>query len=136
MIPLIAAFLAMGVPLAPVMAFWLASPLMDPSMFALTTGVLGLEFAVAKTLIALGMGVLGGTVVHLIVRAGGLRDPLREGVGNGGCQGPQPQTTRLGLLARPRPPDEFRTEGTRFLFLRAGVCCAGPVGIPRWSRAP
>ena len=62
-IPLIAAFLAMGVPLAPVMAFWLASPLMDPSMFALTTGVLGLEFAVAKTLIALGMGVLGGTVV-------------------------------------------------------------------------
>ncbi|MFW5835301.1 MAG: permease, partial [Pseudomonadota bacterium] len=30
-IPLIAALLAMGVPLAPVMAFWLASPLMDPS---------------------------------------------------------------------------------------------------------
>ena len=32
-IPLIAALLSMGVPLAPVMAFWLASPLMDPSMF-------------------------------------------------------------------------------------------------------
>ncbi|MEM6665971.1 MAG: permease, partial [Pseudomonadota bacterium] len=30
-IPLIAALLAMGVPLAPVMAFWLASPLMDPT---------------------------------------------------------------------------------------------------------
>jgi uncharacterized membrane protein YraQ (UPF0718 family) len=35
-IPLIAALLFMGVPLAPVMAFWLASPLMDPSMFVLT----------------------------------------------------------------------------------------------------
>ena len=39
-IPLIAALLAMGVPLAPVMAFWLASPLMDPSMFFLTAGTL------------------------------------------------------------------------------------------------
>ncbi|MEC7468069.1 MAG: permease, partial [SAR324 cluster bacterium] len=34
-IPLIAALLSMGVPLAPVMAFWLSSPLMDPSMFFL-----------------------------------------------------------------------------------------------------
>jgi uncharacterized membrane protein YraQ (UPF0718 family) len=40
-IPLIAALLTMGVPLAPVMAFWLASPLMDPSMFILTAGTLG-----------------------------------------------------------------------------------------------
>ena len=29
-IPLIAALLSMGVPLAPVIAFWLSSPLMDP----------------------------------------------------------------------------------------------------------
>jgi uncharacterized membrane protein YraQ (UPF0718 family) len=35
-IPLIAALLAMGVPLAPVMAFWLASPVMDPAMFVMT----------------------------------------------------------------------------------------------------
>ena len=39
-IPVIAALLAMGVPLAPVMAFWLASPLMDPSMFFVTAGTL------------------------------------------------------------------------------------------------
>ncbi|WP_372922722.1 permease, partial [Roseovarius sp.] len=56
-IPLIAALLAMGVPLSAVMAFWLASPVMDPSMFVLTTGVLGLEFAVAKTLAAIGLGM-------------------------------------------------------------------------------
>ncbi|GAW34559.1 putative permease [Roseovarius sp. A-2] len=86
-IPLIAALLAMGVPLSAVMAFWLASPVMDPSMFVLTTGVLGLEFALAKTLAAVGLGVLGGTVVHVMSRAGGLSDPLREGIGNGGCGG-------------------------------------------------
>jgi uncharacterized membrane protein YraQ (UPF0718 family) len=120
-IPLIAAFLAMGVPLAPVMAFWLASPLMDPSMFALTTGVLGLEFAVAKTLIALGMGVLGGTVVHMVVRAGGLTDPLRDGVGNGGCGGAKARNPKPPVWAfwtDPARLTKFRTEGTRtFLFL-------------------
>lgn len=86
-IPLIAALLAMGVPLSAVMAFWLASPVMDPSMFVLTSGVLGLEFAVAKLLAALGLGMFGGTVVHLLSSAGGLSDPLREGIGNGGCGG-------------------------------------------------
>lgn len=84
-IPLIAALLAMGVPLSAVMAFWLASPVMDPSMFLLTSGVLGAEFAVAKTLAAVGLGVFGGLVVLAVSGMGGLQDPLREGVGNGGC---------------------------------------------------
>ena len=84
-IPLIAALLAMGVPLAPVMAFWLASPLMDPQMFFLTMGALGLPFAVGKTLAALGIGLFGGFATLTLQRAGGFKMPLREGVGNGGC---------------------------------------------------
>ncbi|KPQ05718.1 MAG: putative permease [Rhodobacteraceae bacterium HLUCCA12] len=86
-IPLIAALLAMGVPLSAVMAFWLASPIMDPSMFLLTAGVLDLEFAVAKTVAAIGLGLFGGFVVHLAMRDGAFADPLREGIGNGGCGG-------------------------------------------------
>lgn len=86
-IPLIAALLAMGVPLSAVMAFWLASPIMDPSMFVLTAGVLDLEFAVAKTLAAIGLGVFGGAVVHLMTKGGAFDDPLRDGIGNGGCGG-------------------------------------------------
>ena len=86
-IPLIAALLAMGVPLSAVMAFWLASPLMDPSMFVLTAGVLGFDFAVAKTIVAFGLGIFGGLVVHILARGGGLSDPLRDGIGNGGCGG-------------------------------------------------
>jgi uncharacterized membrane protein YraQ (UPF0718 family) len=86
-IPLIAALLAMGVPLSAVMAFWLASPIMDPSMFVLTAGVLDLEFAVAKTLAAIGLGVVGGLVVHLLMRGGAFANPLRDGIGNGGCGG-------------------------------------------------
>ncbi|MBZ0130423.1 MAG: permease [Rhodobacteraceae bacterium] len=86
-IPLIAALLAMGVPLSAVMAFWLASPVMDPSMFILTSGVLGTGFAIAKTLSAVGLGIMGGLVVYLLAKGGGLADPLRDGIGNGGCGG-------------------------------------------------
>ncbi len=86
-IPLIAALLAMGVPLSAVMAFWLASPIMDPSMFFLTAGVLGAEFAVAKTFAAVGLGIFGGVVVYMLSKGGALNDPLREGIGNGGCGG-------------------------------------------------
>jgi uncharacterized membrane protein YraQ (UPF0718 family) len=67
------------------MAFWLASPITDPSMFVLTAGVLDLEFAVAKTVAAIGLGIFGGLVVHVLSRGGALADPLREGIGNGGC---------------------------------------------------
>ncbi len=84
-IPIIAALLAMGVPLSAVMAFWLASPLMDPTMFAMTTGILGWEFAVAKTAAAAGIGMGGGYLTMALGRTGVLANPLREGVGNGGC---------------------------------------------------
>ena len=86
-IPLIAALLTMGVPLAPVMAFWLASPVIDPSMFALTSGVLGFDFALAKTIAAISLGLFGGFSVHVLAKAGWLTDTLREGVGNGSCGG-------------------------------------------------
>lgn len=84
-IPLIAALLVMGVPLSGVMAFWLASPVIDPSMFILTSGLLSFEFAVAKTLAAVGLGLFGGYVTYFLMRSGYFSDPLRPEVGNGGC---------------------------------------------------
>jgi uncharacterized protein len=89
-IPLVAALLTMGVPLAPVMAFWLSSPLMDPSMFIITAATLGTGFAVAKTAAAIGIGLLGGYGVLALQGAGLLTGlPLREGIGSGGCGGAQ-----------------------------------------------
>jgi uncharacterized membrane protein YraQ (UPF0718 family) len=105
-IPLIAALLTMGVPLSAVMAFWLASPIMDPSMFVLTAGVLGTEFAIAKTLAAIGIGMLGGAVTYWMVRSGSLAAPLRDGVGNGGCGGATVRVTKEVVW-------RFWTEGPR-----------------------
>jgi uncharacterized membrane protein YraQ (UPF0718 family) len=81
-IPLIAALLGAGVPLAPVMAFWIASPIMDPEMFVLTAAGIGTGFAVAKTLAAIAMGLLAGFAVLAIQRFGGLAAPLRSGPGS------------------------------------------------------
>jgi uncharacterized membrane protein YraQ (UPF0718 family) len=86
-IPLIAALLAMGVPLPAVMAFWLASPLMDPAQFVLTTSILGLDFALAKTVAAILVGLLGGFGTYGLTALGLLAQPLRNHVGNGGCAG-------------------------------------------------
>lgn len=69
-IPLVAGLLGAGVPLAPVMAFWIASPLMDPTQFFVIAGTLGLGFAVAKALAAVGMGLLGGYGTMALTRAG------------------------------------------------------------------
>jgi uncharacterized membrane protein YraQ (UPF0718 family) len=69
-IPLVAGLFAAGVPLAPVMAFWIASPLMDPTQFFVIAGSLGLGFAIAKTLAAVGMGLLGGYGTMALTRAG------------------------------------------------------------------
>ena len=86
-IPFIAALLAVGAPLAAVMAFWLASPLMDPAMFMITWGELGLDFAIGKTIAAVGLGLMGGYITMAFARSPVLADPLREKPQVGGCCG-------------------------------------------------
>ncbi|MEO0823171.1 MAG: permease [Pseudomonadota bacterium] len=115
-IPLIAALLAMGVPLAPVMAFWLASPVIDPAQFVMTVGTLGMSMAVAKTLAAVGLGLLGGFGTLWLMRAGFLTDPLRPDVGNGGCGGakmrnPKPPVWRF--WQEPARVEKFRGEAVK-----------------------
>ncbi|MBT8415409.1 MAG: permease [Boseongicola sp.] len=90
-IPFIAALLAVGAPLSAVMAFWLASPLMDPAMFFITAGTLGTSFAVAKTVSAVSLGLLGGVTVYLFAKSPVFADPLRPKKQTGCCGcGPSP----------------------------------------------
>lgn len=84
-IPFVAALLAMGVPLAAVMAFWLSSPIMDPPMFLITTSALGVDFAIAKTVAAVAFGLFGGLVVASLSGTPLFADPLREEAKPQGC---------------------------------------------------
>ena len=83
-LPLIATLLRRGLPLAPIMAFWISSPITDPSMLVITAGIIGLPFAVAKTVAAFGTGLLAGAVTGLLP----------------GCRGPGHHLMRLGSLER------------------------------------
>lgn len=93
-LPIVASLLGAGVPLAPVVAFWLASPVTDPAMLAVTAGTLGLPFAAAKTAFAGLIGIGGGVATAALVRAGGLKAPLKRRA-HASCAG----LAERGLLA-------------------------------------
>ncbi len=84
-IPIVAGLLGAGVPLAPVMAFWISSPLMDPEMFILSAAALGLPFTIAKTIAAFGIGLIGGLATLVALKMGLFADPLSSGVQKSSC---------------------------------------------------
>jgi uncharacterized protein len=62
-IPIGVSLLAAGIPFSAIIAFVIASPLMNPSIFFLTVTQLGWEMALARTLAASILGLLGGVCV-------------------------------------------------------------------------
>ena len=69
-IPVVGTLLATGFPAAPLMAFLICSPLMNPALFVYTYGVIGLEMAVARVVTALCMGLLAGFGARLALARG------------------------------------------------------------------
>jgi len=59
-IPLAAGLIAAGVSPAPVVAFLCATPLMNPTLFAMTWSAFGWPMATARVVSALGLGIMGG----------------------------------------------------------------------------
>jgi len=58
------------------MAFWISSPLMSPSMFLLTGGVLGMHYAVARLLAAILIGAGAGYIIYFMSSRGVLNNQL------------------------------------------------------------
>lgn len=85
-IPFIAGLLAVGVPLAPVMAFWLSSPLIDPPTLLITAAALGWPFAIAKAVAAVALGLMGGFAIKAMMARGAFADPLRPRMSGGCCK--------------------------------------------------
>ena len=123
-IPVIAALLAARVPLAPVMAFWIASPIIDPEMFILTAAGISTEFAIAKTAAAASMGLLAGFVIYAFSYTGYFDNPMKQAVatgcgqssGTGTCEGSE----------KPRVAWRFWRESARIAvfrgeFIRTGL---------------
>ncbi len=85
-VPVMNGLLVSGVPLAPVMAFWIASPLMDPEIFSLSVAMLGWPLACARLsatlILSLGAGFAtlaltrSGWLGHVVLRAQNVAVPL------------------------------------------------------------
>ena len=71
-IPIISSLLIGGVPIAPVMSFWLASPSMDPEIFFLSVAKLGMPLAVARLSATFFLSLGAGYLTHILLRAGWL----------------------------------------------------------------
>ena len=85
-VPVIAAMLIGGVPLAPVMSFWVASPTMDPEIFFMSAAFLGWPLAVGRLTATLILSLAAGFVTHWVVRRGWIgSDFLRAGAAASGA---------------------------------------------------
>ena len=73
-IPVIASLLIGGVPLAPVMSFWVASPSMDPEIFFLSVATLGWEMAVWRLAATLVLSLAAGFAAYFLTQCGWLGD--------------------------------------------------------------
>ena len=71
-IPVVASLLIGGVPLAPVMAFWIASPSMDPEIFFLSVSTLGWELSLWRLGSTLVLSLAGGFITYFLLRRGWL----------------------------------------------------------------
>jgi uncharacterized membrane protein YraQ (UPF0718 family) len=81
-VPVVAALLIGGVPLAPVMSFWIASPSMDPEAFFLSVATVGWELAVWRLAATLVLSLSAGLITHFVVQRGWLGQRiLRTGQG-------------------------------------------------------
>ncbi|MBU1009177.1 MAG: permease [Bacteroidetes bacterium] len=78
-IPLIASLLIGGVPLAPVMSFWIASPSMDPEIFFLSTATIGWKLSVWRLVATFVISLSAGLITHVLMQKGLIdRDVLRK----------------------------------------------------------
>lgn len=120
-IPFVAALLAAGAPLSAVMAFWLASPVIDPPTVLITAAALGWPFAIAKAGAAIGIGLAGGFAIRALAPTGLFTNVLRPRT-SGGCCGCGPslleQKPHWRFWDAPERRRTFATEaGQNFLFL-------------------
>jgi uncharacterized membrane protein YraQ (UPF0718 family) len=78
-VPVVAALLIGGVPLAPVMSFWIASPSMDPEAFFLSVATLGWQLAVWRLAATLVLSLGAGLITHFVVQQGWLGRQILRG---------------------------------------------------------
>lgn len=69
-IPIITSMLISGVPLAPVMSFWIASPSMDPEIFMLSVTAIGWKLSIWRLAATFIISFGAGIIIHFCMKYG------------------------------------------------------------------
>lgn len=78
-IPLIVILFKVGIPAPVLFSYLISSPLMNPVIFSLTAGALGLEMAIARSVSALSLGISAGYALFRFNASGRLNCIFSEG---------------------------------------------------------
>jgi uncharacterized membrane protein YraQ (UPF0718 family) len=129
-IPVIAALLIGGVPLPPVMAFWIASPSMDPEIFFLSVGTIGWDLAIWRLAGTLVMSLCAGFITHALMQTGWISpDILKRKTGFSVSQKPS-RIKQIGLSLTSNLKSLFSFKAKSLVPAQASACCAdGSVNV-------
>lgn len=129
-IPVIAALLIGGVPLPPVMAFWIASPSMDPEIFFLSVGTIGWDLAVWRLLGTLVMSLSAGFITHALMQVGWISpDILKRKTGFSVSQ-KSSKVRQITLSLTSNIKNLFSFKAKSMVPAQASACCAeGSVNV-------
>lgn len=67
-IPVSAALFTIGVPLPVLITLIVSSPIINPNLFVLTAGAMGLELAIMRVISAIVLGLTAGFVTHILIK--------------------------------------------------------------------
>ncbi len=119
-LPVVIALSAAGVPLPPVLALLISSPLMSPDAFLITVGQLGWTYALWKIAAALAAGLTAGYAAMALQRRGILKG---SGFRNGRLRGDDGEArpgfeaiVNAGCFAHPGAPGGVVDRESRLLF--------------------
>ncbi len=128
----ILALIASGVPWPPVVSFLVSSPLMSPSAYMLTAGVLGTPMANAKLVTAIALGLVSGGAALLMERRGVLVNTAAGPADTGAGASPGSCDASPGCASSQAPPTCCDTPAA---VVQAQACCAAPSTFARFARA-
>jgi uncharacterized membrane protein YraQ (UPF0718 family) len=128
-IPVITSLLIGGVPLAPVMSFWIASPSMDPEIFFLSTSVLGLKLSVWRLASTFLISLSAGYITHYATKSGFIgKEVLRSGTRPTLINLLRTLVRRTYLLFKYSGPEAFQMSVINAAANQTdGICCSSAI---------
>lgn len=122
-IPVIAALLISGVPLPPVMAFWIASPSMDPEIFFLSVGTIGWDLAVWRLAGTTVISLSAGLITQVLVQKEWIKNDILKRQ-TGAVQSRNPfKIKEWGVALISRVKDQVAIGERSLVPANASACC-------------